>query len=56
MCRKVLLLLAAVLSACAGKQPLRVDCESRLVRINEPVEQIDDAQRDSQSEEEERRP
>lgn len=56
MCRKVLLLLVAVVSACAGKQPLRVDCESRLVRINEPVEQIDDAQRDSQSEEEERRP
>lgn len=56
MCRKVLLLLVAVVSACAGKQPLRVDCASRLVRINEPVEQIDDAQRDSQSVEEERLP
>lgn len=56
MYRKVLLLLVAVVSACAGNQPLRVDCENRLVRINEPVEQMDDAQRDSQSEEEERRP
>ena len=56
MYRTVLLLLVAVVSACAGKQPLRVDCESRLVRINESVEQIDDAQRDSLSEEEERRP
>ena len=56
MCRNVLLLLVAVVSACAGKQPLRVDCESRLVRINGPVEQIDDAQRESQPEADERQP
>jgi hypothetical protein len=56
MYRKALLLLVAVMSACAGNQPLRVDCESRLVRINGPVEQIDDAQRELQPEEDERRP
>ena len=38
---RIALLLLVGLSACAGKQPLSVDCERRLVPINEPVEQID---------------
>jgi hypothetical protein len=42
---RIALLLLVALSACAGKQSLRVDCERRLVPINEPVEQVDGGRR-----------
>jgi hypothetical protein len=51
MNRMAVLFLVA-LSACAGKQPLRVDCERELVPINEPVEQIDSSRREPQPKEE----
>jgi hypothetical protein len=50
MNRMAVLFLVA-LSSCAGKQPLRVDCERRLVPINEP-EQIDSSRREPQPKEE----
>ena len=49
---RIALLLFVGLSACAGKQPLRVDCERRLVPINEPVEQIDSSRREAEPKEE----
>ena len=53
---RLLLLLLVTLSACAGKQPLRVDCERRLVPINEPIEQSDDSRLEAQPREEGHRP
>jgi hypothetical protein len=55
MIRTLLLLLVAV-SGCGGNQPLRVDCERRLLPINEPIEQTDDSRLEPQSQEKGRRP
>jgi hypothetical protein len=53
---RILLLLLVGLSACGGKQRLRVDCERRLVPINEPTEQIEDSRHETQPQKEGRRP
>jgi hypothetical protein len=53
---RILLLLLVALSACGAQQPLRVNCERRLVPINEPIEQIDDSRLDAQPQDEGRRP
>ena len=34
--RAILLVVVVAVSACAGRQPLEVDCDRRLVPINEP--------------------
>jgi hypothetical protein len=36
--RAIALFMAVALSACAGRQPLKVDCDRRLVPINAPVQ------------------
>jgi predicted small lipoprotein YifL len=53
---RLALLLFVAMTGCGGKQPLRVDCDDRLVPINGTIEEIDDARSKSQPEEEESRP
>ena len=53
---RILLLVLVAVSACGGHQPLRVNCERRLVPINEPIGQIDDSTREAQPQDEGRRP
>jgi hypothetical protein len=53
---RILPLLLVAVSACGGNQPLRVDCERRLVPINEPIEQTDDSRLEAQPQENGRRP
>jgi hypothetical protein len=54
--KRLVLIFLIGLNACAGKQALRVDCESRLVPINGPIKQMDDVLPESHPEGEERQP
>jgi hypothetical protein len=53
---RIVVLLLVALSGCAGKQPLSVECERRLVPINEPIEQLDDEEPETPPEAEGRQP